>query len=179
MERAPVVATVEQRLFLALWPDAAVRAALDAARAPLNLRGGRLIPARNLHVTLVFLGTVGAGRRDCIERVLASVRGEAFAFDLTQFEWRRRSGIAWLSAAQAPPALTDLVASLNAGLAQCGHIADARPYRLHVTLARNVVQARTQPIAPIRWSVDSFSLVSSTPTPNGSEYAVERRWALG
>ena len=51
-----------QRLFFALWPDPAVRAALAGVTARLPLPRGRLTPPQNLHVTLVFLGAAAAVR---------------------------------------------------------------------------------------------------------------------
>ena len=50
------------RLFFALWPTDAVRAELAAA-APSYSCLGRAIAARNLHITLVFLGSVAQARR--------------------------------------------------------------------------------------------------------------------
>lgn len=169
-----------QRLFIALWPDAEVRAQLVAAARPLAALGGRVIAAANAHVTLVFLGASNGARRGCIEAALAAVRGEPFEFALTRLEWRRRTGIAWLAADGVPAALQALLQALNAALQPCDYIAEARPFRLHVTLARKVrrpVTART--IAPIRWRAQDFCLVSSVLTPEGSQYTVERRWRLG
>lgn len=175
----PSPADPAQRLFLALWPDDGVRAQFESVRRQLPLYGGRLVAARNLHATLVFLGTTGSARRTCLERALASVGGDAFELALTKVEYRRRGGMVWLSAAENPSALGDLLAGLNAALAACGHVPEPRPYRAHVTLARDVRHAATAPaFAPILWRVHDFCLVSSTPTPSGSEYAVGRRWTL-
>src|SRR5512132_2398798 len=51
------------RTFLALWPDAAVRAQL-AERSATAARAcaGRAPPPDTLHLTLVFIGTTPAGR---------------------------------------------------------------------------------------------------------------------
>lgn len=169
-----------QRLFLALWPDDGVRAQLETAAQPLAGQGGRVIAAPNLHVTLVFLGAADTARRACIEAALATVRGEPFEFTLTRLEWRRRTGIAWLAADEIPAALHALLQAVNATLVPCDHVAESRPYRLHVTLARNVRRpVRAQAVAPIRWRADEFCLVSSALTPQGSRYTVERCWRLG
>lgn len=168
-----------QRLFLALWPGDAVRAQLEAACRRLTLHGGRVVAPRSLHVTLAFLGASDAARRACIEQALAAVSSSAFEFALTRVEWRRKGGMVWLTAPDVPPALRDLVASLNAALLSCGHAPEARPYRLHLTLARNVRGVgRDRTLAPIAWRAHDFCLVSSKPAAGGSEYAVERRWPL-
>lgn len=172
-------AEIAQRMFLALWPNDAVRARLAATCRALELNGGRLIAAQNLHVTLVFLGAVDAARRACVETALSSVRGNAFEFALTRVEWRRRGGMVWLAAPEVPAALRELAASLNAALIPCGHRAEPRPFRLHVTAARDVRRAgRRQALAPIVWRAHDFCLVSSRLTPEGSEYSIDRRWPL-
>lgn len=168
-----------QRLFLALWPDDAVRAELESACRRLTLHGGRMIAPRNLHVTLAFLGAADAARRTCIEQAAGAVAGRAFEFALTRVEWRRKGGMAWLTASDVPPALRELIASLNAALLPCGHAPESRPYRLHLTLARNVRSiGRDRAIAPVSWRAHDFCLVSSRLGAGGSEYTVERRWAL-
>src|SRR5262245_21426043 len=50
-----------RRLCVALWPTDAVRVQLAAAAEPYA-SFGRVIPARNLHITLVFLGAVAHER---------------------------------------------------------------------------------------------------------------------
>lgn len=175
----PRVTQVTQRLFLALWPDEAVRAQLDALCQRLPLSGGRLVAPANLHATLVFLGNVDAARRGCIERALDALRAPAFEIVLAELVWRRRGGMLWAAAAEIPAALHDLLAALNAALGSCGYQPEPRPYRLHVTLARNVRRApRDKAIAPIRWRANEFCLVSSAVTSAGSAYTVERRWPL-
>lgn len=168
-----------QRLFLALWPDATVRSQLEASSRALPLLGGRLVAARNFHVTLVFLGLADSLRRACIEQAAAAVHAAPFEFELTEAQWRPRTGIVWVVGHEVPPMLNQLAASLNSAMAGCGHAAEPRPFRLHVTVARNVRRAeRRRPLAPIHWRAERFCLVSSVTGPQGSEYTVERDWAL-
>ena len=170
-----------QRLFLALWPDDAVRAAIDAAARGLGIVAGRPVPPRNLHATLVFLGATDAARRACVEHAAALVRIPAFTVELSRVEVRRRGGLIWLAPATTPPAAQALVTELNAALAGCGHTPEPRPFRLHVTLARDarVSSPGAGTVAPVRWQVGEFCLVSSRLTAQGSEYTVEARWPLG
>jgi RNA 2',3'-cyclic 3'-phosphodiesterase len=170
---------VSERLFLALWPDDSARAALDKVARGLALKDARVIPAHNLHVTVIFLGSVDAARRACIEQAIASVRAQPFEFELTAVEWRRKTGIVWATAPEVPAPLLDLVVSLQSALTACQHTSEPRRYRLHVTLARDVQMApRRQAIAPIVWRAAEFCLVASTLTPTGSDYTVARRWPL-
>jgi 2'-5' RNA ligase len=168
-----------ERLFVALWPDDGVRAQLTQVCSRFALEGGRVIASLNLHVTLVFLGNADAERRGCIEQALGSVAAGAFDIAFTHAEWRRRTGIVWLAMDEAPAPLLALVADLRTALAACGHAPESRPYRLHLTLARDVARApHREAIAPIRWRADTMALVSSRLTAMGSEYSVVTRWPL-
>jgi RNA 2',3'-cyclic 3'-phosphodiesterase len=167
-----------ERLFIALWPDAVVRSKIVQTIADLEL-SGRIAVAGNLHVTLVFLGACDRERRGCVERAASSVVAPAFEISLTQMQWRRRGGIVWLAAPHVPAPLAQLMASLNAALESCGHTAEPRAFRPHVTVARDVRRfARARTITAIVWRVSDYCLVSSTLGPQGSRYSVERRWAL-
>ncbi len=169
-----------ERLFLGLWPPAAVRAQIASISRDLSLEGGRLIVPVNLHMTLAFLGDCDATRRECIELAAASVAAPVFRLNLAAIQWRRRTGIVWLTASDVPEPLAQLVGSLNCALVPCGHAPDSRPFRAHVTVARNVRRLRGEPcVASIEWYVRDYCLVSSTLTPRGSDYAVVKRWPLG
>lgn len=167
-----------ERLFIALWPDAVVRSQIVKAVAALAPKG-RLTAAANLHVTLVFLGACDRARRACVERAAGSPMAPAFELSLARAQWRRRGGMVWLAAPELPAPLERLVTSLNAVLEPCGHKAEPRAFHPHVTVARDVRRfARERTVAPIRWHVGDYCLVSSTPGAQGSRYTVERCWPL-
>ncbi len=169
-----------QRLFLALWPPDAVRAQLAAlARERFQGVSGRWVSAANLHATLIFLGSVDASQRECIEQAAAAVPAPAFHARLDRLGWFARSQVLWVGVAQAPPALTRLVEDLGAALQRCGFAFEKREYHLHVTLARKV--RRRVPgaaTAPIDWHVDRFALVESHMNRAGATYEVLRTWPL-
>lgn len=175
----PSAADAPQRLFVALWPDAEVRARLAEVAAALRLPGRRLVPAPNLHLTLAFLGAADAGRRACIERALSDVAGSAFTLAFGTLRHRRRSAMVWLEARGVPPALDALVAAINQALAACGYAPESRPFRAHVTLARNARGLGSRPSdIGLDWHVRDFCLASSRLASGGSEYTVLRRWPL-
>ena len=104
-----------QRLFFALWPDPAVRAALAGVTARLTLPRGRLTPSQNLHVTLVFLGAADAARRACVEAAADAIQAKGFAVTLDRTGWWRRPQVFWAGSSVTPPPLLDLVRALQAG----------------------------------------------------------------
>jgi len=169
-----------ERLFLALWPNVAARTALEALRAGLAGIEGRLTPESNLHITLVFLGTTNVEQRRCVEHACADVAAEPIEIKLERMRYRARGGIIWIEPVITPPALIDLVRALEAGLKTCGIALPPRPYRAHVTLARDVRRYYAPPLpAPIVWTARTFCLVRSEPAPRGARYTIEREWVLG
>lgn len=178
--------TRRERLFFALWPDEPTRLGLIEVTAQLLAPGtARRVPTVDLHLTLVFLGAVDAQARRCCERAAAGVHAEKFSLVIDRAGCWKRRGIAWAGASEQPAALALLVQRLNAALAGCGFEPETRPYRAHITLARNARQAKPRlAIVPLRWDIDRFYLVVSRPppartTPASGRYEVLRYWNLG
>jgi 2'-5' RNA ligase len=176
-----MTATVRQRLFFAARPDDDVCGELARiARAHLAPGNGRLIAASNLHLTLEFLGAVGAGVRDCAARVAQSVSAPAFELEFQRLGFWSRPRILWTAPESTPDALAGLVSTLRKALVACGHRPEARPFRAHVTLARKVRGPLEQAThAPVRWSVSEFHLMVSETLPEGARYRSLGCWPLG
>lgn len=171
------MAETARRLFLGLWPDAGVREQLARLAARTVERPVR---AGNLHLTLVFLGASNPRQYDCIRAAAAGVCGEPFELRLDYLGGFRRPRIQWLGCQQIPPAIHDLVRSLQALLPACGYTPERRRFVPHVTLARKVKQPRFQLIeTPIYWQVEEFALLESVPTPDGVMYRPLQKWGLG
>jgi 2'-5' RNA ligase len=169
-----------RRLFLALWPEDAVRRRLrDLLEKGLSIRSGRPEPVANLHITLVFIGDVAADRVDAIEQAIAGVSAAAFELLLERVGYWERPRILWLGPREVPPALYALVKDLRTVLETCGVQPETRPYLPHMTLARKV--HRPPPPAtlePIRWPVSGFSLMESVPVERRSSYRELATWPL-
>jgi 2'-5' RNA ligase len=150
------------RLFLAIWPTAAGRAALvrEAARWSWPA-GARPTPPDKLHLTLHFLGQVATDRLPSLRDRL-QVPFRPFALRLTgQAIWQR--GMAVLLA-EPDPALLDLHQRLGQALGSVQPTVDSRPFAPHVTLARHATGvAPPAMVTPVRWRVHSYALVSSMP----------------
>jgi len=161
------------RLFLALWPDAAVRASLQTWRDAWTWpRGASPVHADKLHVTLHFLGGVPA------ERVPELAEGFAVPFEPFALRFERgtlwHNGIAVLEPSTTPPGLPALHAALSRALVGLGLQPEARPYRPHVTMARRAAGAGVPLDGPaVDWQVDRYVLVEST----AGTYTVLREYA--
>lgn len=164
------------RLFVALWPDDGVRAALiDSAARWAWRQGTARESAQRLHLTLHFLGSVARDR-------IGPLRGElALAwrpFDLSLAQATLWSGgIAVLEPADVVQPLADLHAALGAALRRLGLRTEARAFRPHVTLARRAAGASPPgQVAPVHWRVDAYALVAS---PGAGAYEVVQVYRAG
>jgi RNA 2',3'-cyclic 3'-phosphodiesterase len=172
-----------RRLFFALWPDPAMRAALSAGidAAMRAVCGGRPVPLANLHVTLAFLGSVPEDSLAALlelARKLAHV-GEAITVTLDTIEHWRRAEILCAAASAMPARAEELSGALKSALAAAGFRPDLKPFRAHVTLARQVRRAPADLGMPaVTWSFEEFALIESRTLPQGSSYSLVASWAL-
>jgi RNA 2',3'-cyclic 3'-phosphodiesterase len=168
------------RLFFALWPDDAVR--VELARYRLDVARaceGRAVRAETLHITLVFIGEVPEARvaelAACADRVTA----RAFNLLVDTAGCFAMAHVAWLGCSQPPAALFDLESALRSEAVQASFNPDARPFKAHVTVARNLgLRFKRRQLPGIHWPVKSFNLIESVPTESGPSYKILRTWAL-
>jgi len=168
-----------RRLFFALWPDAATRAALDAAGLELAGRRVRRVPAANLHLTLAFAGSVTGAVQACMEAAAPTVSVPPFELVIDTVGHFPRPRILWLGASAVPPALESLANGLRRALVDCGLAPEIRTFQAHVTLARKFGQPLPErPFTPVTWAVGDFALVESVHTDSGARYLPLRSWPL-
>jgi len=167
------------RLFFALWPDDATRAALNRTGKWLHQHwGGRRMRADTLHITLAFLGSTPADQRDAVLACADAVQTESYELLLDQAGYWRHNRIGWLGMSETPPRHVELVEALNVQLRAAGLPVDGRPHVPHVTLLRNTAGGEIPACEPVRWPVSEFVLVKSVTEPEGAHYEVIRRWPL-
>ena len=167
------------RLFYALWPDDATRAALAEAATNIDIRDGRAVRAENLHMTLHFLGEVDGDVAGELAAMTTAVEIAPFVLEIAATGWWRGARVAWLAPFVTPPELGQLCAQLEAHLHACGVAPDDRPFRPHITVARKVRRApRVLGSIAVHWRVDDFALIASQTDPAGARYVVRNRWPL-
>jgi 2'-5' RNA ligase len=169
-----------QRLFFALWPDAAIQNELESVSGQLLGKRIRRLPAEKLHVTLAFAGSVNAAVRRCLEDMAAVVTAEPFEMCVDRAGHWSRPRILWAGPSHAPPELWQLVGALREVFEACGLQPESRPYQAHITLARKIRRAPPAlDFEPVHWSIGDFCLVESVTDTTGAQYRILRHWKLG
>lgn len=169
------------RLFFALAPPAAARAALGAWQRAAGRPGWRWAEPEGLHLTLAFLGEVSGGDRDRLEALGAEVAARHRPFELAsaelgQFPQAGAARILWLGVGPSVP-LDALAADLRETLGQAGVAFDPKPFAPHLTLARRAGGAALVPPGPppaFRWPVETLGLLRS----DQGRYRAAATWPL-
>lgn len=163
-----------RRVFFALWPSDELRHDIEhETRHAARHSGGRIIPARNLHITLAFLGSVPEERVADARECGALIKVEPFTLILGTLNWWQKQELLCLEPTSGVEALVKHVDRLRIALGSRGFAVEHRPFRPHVTLARDVRREHAfKPIRQLRWQVERIELVESQTLPTGSEYTI-------
>jgi 2'-5' RNA ligase len=175
------------RLFAALALPGDVGAALTARQH--GLLDARWRPIEAFHITLRFFGEIPEDKADDLDLELAQVRGSPLDLELEGVgalgEGRDIHAI-WAGVKPTPP-LEQLARRCEAAARRAGLKPETRVWRPHATLA---YLRRPDPSAVARWlqtnsllrqgpfSIEAFSLYSSTLGGEGSRYQLERFYQL-
>ncbi|MGH8128712.1 MAG: RNA 2',3'-cyclic phosphodiesterase [Gammaproteobacteria bacterium] len=172
--------TETERLFFALWPDAALRHTIyKATRQAAKISGGKPVPAENFHITLAFLGSLVPADAAIAREVAGGIRSEAFDLTLDRLGFWPKPRVVWLGASRVPEAAQRLARELISGLQASGLKLDIKPFMPHVTLARKVGKpGEFGPVTPVQWPATAFVLVRSVTHPEGSDYLILQKWPL-
>ena len=166
-----------QRLFFALLPDEGVRTQLRQLQKDLNRADGRPVPAKNLHLTLLFLGNIAADKINAVCDIAEGIAGNQFDLTLDTFGSFRQNNarVLWLGLSELPSELNALHQSLRQQSKSIGLPVRKETYRPHVTLARKADPRYRLPERPDRnipWTVGRCALIASKLLPAGSRYKV-------
>ena len=176
------------RCFVGLALPDGHRAALAAHLEGCALRapGYRWVAAGDLHLTLRFLGGLEPAQLDRVRRALARVEGAPFGIALDgmgTFGSRLSPRVAWLRVSDGVPACTALAEAVETACRSAGLEPEARPFRAHVTVARQRREGERMPPLPPApvlppWTVEDFVLYESRPDLPSTRYLPIERYLL-
>ncbi len=156
------------RLFYALWPDDATRAALVRWQDHVQ---GRKIARENLHITLAFLGQQPITLIPTLQEILMGLPPPDMTLVLDRLGYFPRNRIAWAGMHAVPDALITLQKTLMQALKRHGVAFDDRSkFQAHVTLARDALAPGDAAVEAIHWRVGELVLAQSTTDGNGASY---------
>ena len=166
------------RVFFAAWPPPEAQRALgDLARRLRSECGGRALPARNIHLTLVFLGEVARERLPRLEALAGAATVPRFELRVGHVGYWRHNRVVWAGVERGAAELGALAAGLEQALAGGGFHFDQRAHVPHITLLRNARRApASATVRPVAWPVTGHALVESVPFERARFYRVLRTW---
>lgn len=164
-----------KRLFFALWPDQSIRR--QCQQLSENLGGfGKSVAANNLHVTLVFLGSVDDEQQRAMMCQAKQLEIKPFCIYFNRISYWKKPAVLCLRSGKPDAVLLNLVDKLVVIAKQNRIAVDERSYIPHVTLLRKAKVLPQVDFEPIIWQASSFCLVESCSTPTGVEYRIIERW---
>ena len=168
------------RYFFALWPDEPLAKELHRRGCGLSAVGhGKVVNVKNLHMTLVYLGSVLPAFVQAARQIAGELHTSSFTLHITNANYWSHSHLRWLGVENPPIELEQLVLRLNHRLIAEGFKPERRPFLPHVTIARKCSQVSiAEQIEPLSWTVHDFCLIKSTGSDGDSNYEIIERWAL-
>ena len=185
------------RLFLAFELPEEIREIIDE----VSKEAGRLAPevrlvrVENIHLTVVFLGSVEESVVPRVEEVACLACGGSHPFDVSLhglgfFGDIRNPRVLWVGMNGDIKGMSCLRNDLQKGLAPFGVKKETRPFTPHLTLGRFRKEARS--IKHLKGMLDQYreltspvgtlnklTLFRSDLTRNGAVYTRINRWSLG
>lgn len=172
------------RLFFALWPDDAARAACDEVARDLKLRmqpDGYLLKPGRYQITLPYLGDYVSPEQEAAAiQVAQLVSLPPFTLTLDQANSFKNREVPWyLAPMETPAELTLLHDHLRDALRGAGVAVERMRFVPHLTVVRNATVALPPTrIKPVVWQVKEFVLIRSVLHDQPAEYQVLGRWPL-
>lgn len=161
------------RCFIAAWPDDAARercrAVLEVARAHAD--HGRVMRAENIHLTLVFIGTLDEALAARVATACAALAYKPCDLMLDAIGFFRRPRVLW-AGGPASAEVEALAQRARALLDQLQIAYDRKPFVPHVTLLRDVRRYDGPRIIepPIAWPISDVALYRSGRDALGARY---------
>lgn len=177
------------RAFIAVTLPTEVRQLLHGFQTKLTTAGApvKWVETENLHLTLVFLGTIGQDRVPAILDAMRTAATGTPAFTakvsgLGVFPNPHKTQVVWAGLTEGGEALANLQRKLAAKLMPLGFKPDSRPFRPHLTLGRFRAGARRPElgeIEPVSAPLERLVLYRSQLRPEGAVHTPIASFDLG
>jgi len=181
-----------RRGFVALVPSAGALDHVEMAVAPLREEFPKLrwMPRAQWHVTLQFLGRVDDA--DAVVDGLRAAASDVASFDVRlggggAFAKARAGTVLWVGVAEGGDAMGALAGAVMTATTPLGFVAEARPFRPHLTLARSArptdlraaVAALDAAGPGPGWTASEIVLFESDTRPDGAVHTVIAKCSCG
>ncbi|MCD8338754.1 MAG: RNA 2',3'-cyclic phosphodiesterase [Burkholderiales bacterium] len=142
--------TREAKVFVALPCTPEVQAKLYGIGKQIkdNDPGCRVVPQQNLHLTLAFLGNIQRSQIDDVKKALPPKVRDGEVWIITNAGTFHRSTLSFASGASTDY-LDSLSKQIRSELTKLGFKFDTKPFKPHITLARNTSTKPTVIFEPI------------------------------
>jgi 2'-5' RNA ligase len=141
------------------------------------------------HITLQFLGNTDQKHFNCVLSRLAEVHAAPVQVRLGELGFFDRAGVFFADVVPTAD-LAGLAGQVAEATGRCGFVAEKRPYHPHITLARAKGEERGRPLRALHdrtphgarftgFTATEFLLYESHTRPDGAEFEVRGRFALG
>jgi RNA 2',3'-cyclic 3'-phosphodiesterase len=158
------------RVFIAIELPLPIQNSIDSIISQLktqNLKAVRWVSAKNIHLTLKFIGEIPAQNINSINTVLSETATNFKPFDLDisgigAFPNLHRPRVIWLGL-NAPPALSEMQKAIEKGCRSINVLGDDKPFSPHLTIGRIVRDSNPQDLQPIE-SIISHQNISTVGT---------------
>lgn len=179
------------RLFIGIPLPPEVTDALERLARSLRSTddGLRWSSAESWHITLQFLGETTEERYRCVVARLRKVLSPAVPVRLNGTGFFERAGV-FFAGVSVSRQMLELQKRVLASTAQCGFVAEDRPFHPHITLARakgdkrmsalrQLKQRVKEPVAFPAFTATEFLLYEAFLGAGGSSYQVRERFPSG
>lgn len=170
-----------RRLFFALTlPPALRRQMVDWRAAQFPAETGRPVAQDNLHLTLAFLGNVGAAQERALRAAAGRLRQPPFTLRLDDCGHWPGAGVVWLGCRRAPRELLQLAGWLRDRAARNGCHQNSLPFHPHISLWRQATKPVALPPDTPGWTADvsRFGLWLSAFDNGRVGYTLLQDWPL-
>jgi 2'-5' RNA ligase len=161
------------RCFVAAWPDHATRQSLEQLLATLRAQvpAARPMQARNLHLTLAFIGELDSAAATRLAPSIDDLMLQPLDWTVDCLGWFPRARVAW-AGGPTNLVLEASVSAVRAQLDALGVVYDRKAFVAHVTLFRDVrAFACSGPLAePIPWRTEHIALYAAARDERGPVY---------